>query len=109
MITVGSSTPWGHADCVEQVAPGIISVSTPSHGGYKVYEPYLSAMHPMLQDTFRGMKGWFEEDCDWAKVAIAYPKLFSAEYYTLALSIIKSYNTPLYQAIMSGEVHAVNS
>jgi hypothetical protein len=27
------STPWGAADHVETIAPGIRSVSTPSHGG----------------------------------------------------------------------------
>lgn len=27
------STPWGAADSVVQIAPGIVEVSTPSHGG----------------------------------------------------------------------------
>jgi hypothetical protein len=27
-------TPWGVADHVSEIAPGVVEVSTPSHGGF---------------------------------------------------------------------------
>lgn len=65
-------TPWGQADNAVELAPGIVSYSTPSHGGI-----WLSAERrkqlPEVK-TFLGGNEWFEEDCDWA-----IPYVFFAE------------------------------
>lgn len=71
-------TPWGAADIVTRVADGIWFCSTPSHGGYKLSAERLAQLRqkfPGLKKTFAGFP-WFEEDCDWAYVALAFPEHF---------------------------------
>lgn len=80
-ITSNAPTPWGTADTQTAYAAGITFFSTPSYGGFYVApttrnampEPYRS--HP----TFCRKPGWYEEDCDWAVVALAFPQLFSQD------------------------------
>lgn len=38
-------TPWGVADHVKEIAPGIVSYRTPSHGGYYVSPARVATMH----------------------------------------------------------------
>ena len=74
-------TPWGRADRVEAVGDaGIVSVSTPSHGGYFV--PFRLLAHvPMpwqeYAEKWSGSPNWYEEDLAWAAVALSFPNLFS--------------------------------
>lgn len=57
-------TPWGPSQQMDTYAPGIISVSTASHGGI-----YLSkeraAKIPANVKPWTGDRQWWEEDCDW--------------------------------------------
>ncbi len=57
-------TPWGQSDSEVKLADGIISYSTPSHGGI-----WLSAQRqkqlPENIDNFTHDIRWWEEDCDW--------------------------------------------
>ena len=69
----GNLTPWGNADQATQYAEGIISYSTPSHGGIHVQPKDNEKIHPILQRS----SGWYEEDCEWAAVAQAFPALFT--------------------------------
>lgn len=75
-------TPWGESDSITILAPGVYRVTTPSHGGFKVDSPLLDKI-PVLwrRASFnkQGLNGWFEEDCDWCMVALAFPKLFPPE------------------------------
>lgn len=72
-------TPWGQADSVTDIGAGILFVTTPSHGGYFVPKP-LNSLIPIAWKTAsfnaRGMMGWYEEDCDWCMVALAFPTTF---------------------------------
>lgn len=76
-------TPWGHADHAEQIFAGVWSLMTPRHGGLYVSEERRKAS-PFLQEwmlyTFgrKGYEGWFEEDCDWCLVALAFPDEWKA-------------------------------
>lgn len=80
-ISSHAATPWGRADFQIVYAAGITFFSTPSHGGFYVSptlrnampEPYRS--HP----PFCRQPGWYEEDCDWAVVALSFPQFFSPE------------------------------
>jgi len=71
------STPWGAAQDTKQVARGITRIDTASHGGYHLNAERLAAMPEQLRriTPFAGA-GWYEEDCDWAIVAIAFPQHF---------------------------------
>jgi hypothetical protein len=58
------NTPWGPAQSAVELAPGIISYSTASHGGI-----WLSADRQRkinYEKNWLGSKEWWEEDCDWA-------------------------------------------
>ena len=65
-------TPWGPADSVVDLAPGLLAVTTPSHGGLLVTRAF-AATHLSPVAIARGAP-WgeflaYEEDCDWYIVA----------------------------------------
>ena len=57
-------TPWGKSDSQEALAEGIISYSTPSHGGIWLSSE-RQAQLPQGIDNFVHDLRWWEEDCDW--------------------------------------------
>lgn len=67
-------TPWGVADHATEYGPGVISYSTPGHGGFKLERAQNAKVDPEL----RREGGWYEEDQDWCLVAVSFPELFSA-------------------------------
>lgn len=72
------STPWGMADFETYFAPGIVFYSTPSHGGFRLSperQAQLETKFPGFK-PFAGQRGWYEEDCDWAAVALTFPEAF---------------------------------
>lgn len=65
-------SPWGLVQEAEEIAPGIWQVHTAGHGGIK-----LSAQrNRLVPDYLRCDRGWYEEDCDWAIVAVVFPEPF---------------------------------
>ena len=58
------NTPWGIADGQEILADGIISYSTPSHGGIRL-SAERQAKIPVGTPNFLKDNCWWEEDCDW--------------------------------------------
>ncbi|WP_298193090.1 hypothetical protein [Novosphingobium sp.] len=67
------STPWGLSQGATIYAEGVVCHSTASHGGFKLDRTRNAALHPALR--LKG--GWYEEDGDWARVAVGYPDLFT--------------------------------
>ncbi len=57
-------TPWGTAQNIIELAPGIISYSTASHGGIWLSIERRAKLPPVK--NFLGGDEWWEEDCDWA-------------------------------------------
>jgi len=72
-----TSTPWGISDHSQKITRGIVRYSTPGHGGFHV-SPTMNERIPdcLRQSTAKG-DGWYEEDCEWAKIAIAFPQFFN--------------------------------
>lgn len=70
----GFWTPWGASQSGEVYAEGIVFHSTASHGGFKLDDARNAAMSAKLRVDC----GWYEEDCEWAKVAFGFPELFTA-------------------------------
>ena len=60
-------TPWGAAQEVEEIIPGVVLVSTPSHGGIHLD----SDNQALIPEEHRREDSWYEEDCE-----IAIPILF---------------------------------
>jgi hypothetical protein len=87
------SSPWGEIDHAKEVAPGIWCVTTPGHGGYLLSTERRLAMPDHLKNvyTFAGAN-WFEEDCDWCIVALAYPDAFPPEAQEHARATLASFD-----------------
>ena len=73
-------TPWGQSDSIDKIADGICFVTTPRHGGFKL-DAAQNEQVPLAwrKASFngQGLKGWYEEDCDWVFVALTFPQFFS--------------------------------
>jgi hypothetical protein len=66
-------TPWGPSQGATVFAEGIACHSTAGHGGF-----HLSADRNASVDfRLRKKDGWYEEDAEWAIVAITFPHLFT--------------------------------
>ena len=75
-------TPWGPAQSAEVRANGIVFYSTASHGGFYLDKDRLAVMPDYMKGATFGGNGphWYEEDCDWAMVAVVFPEDFPHEY-----------------------------
>ena len=60
-------TPWGESQTVDEMAPGILAISTAGHGGIKLTDERLAQFHKAFPSftPFTGKDSHFlEEDCD---------------------------------------------
>lgn len=92
---IGTMTPWGAADYVKELAPGIFSVGTPSHGGMWVSPERLAQMPKalLLPATFyKTGQQWFEEDVEVARVILAFPEVFDTAARLAATQTLKTYH-----------------
>jgi hypothetical protein len=67
-------TPWGASQGATVYADGVTSHPTAGHGGFKLSADRNRKVHSLL----RTKGGWYEEDAEWAIVAITFPHLFTA-------------------------------
>lgn len=68
-------SPWGPIQDETVIAEGITSISTASHGGYKLDRKRNS----QVPSYMRQPGGWYEEDCDYAIVVVVFKQFFSEE------------------------------
>ncbi|HCJ73598.1 MULTISPECIES: hypothetical protein [Rhizobium/Agrobacterium group] len=104
---ISCSTPWGASQIATIYAEGVVSHSTASHGGFHLSVDRNVEVHPML----RSSDGFYEEDCCWAAVAIAFPNLFTAYERRVAKKTLKDGEPDAWEAIFGqvlapGESHA---
>ncbi|EJT01426.1 hypothetical protein RCCGE510_29276 (plasmid) [Rhizobium sp. CCGE 510] len=71
---VHCNTPWGASQGATIYAEGIASHSAAGHGGFKLSTERNRLVHPMLRQN----SGWYEEDVEWAIVALTFPQLFTS-------------------------------
>jgi hypothetical protein len=73
-------SPWGVIWGTAKMAEGIYTVNTESHGGFWL-SPVRNAEFVQKFPTFDPFAGhpWFEEDCDWAAVVVAFASEFPDE------------------------------
>ena len=72
-----TSSPWGHIQGAKEIFPGVWNVSTPGHGGLILSAERMAAMPAALKCNVYGRGNAFEEDCEWALVAAAFPEEFA--------------------------------
>lgn len=68
------NTPWGPSQGATIYAEGVVSHTTAGHGGFKLSAERNGRVHPAL----RRDSGFYEEDAEWAIVALTFPDLFTA-------------------------------
>lgn len=95
-IRAGASTPWGMAQISRQFADGIVLHSTASHGGFHLDENANATIHSL----FRNDDAFYEEDCEWAKVAHGFPQVFTAYERRLADRTLRDYYPDAYDRVM---------
>ncbi len=89
-------TPWGVSDSYRVYDEGILFISTPSHGGFRVdaelYRQAAAQGNLPLKPGFweeGNQYVWFEEDSEWAFVAITFPDKFTSREKEIAESTIR--------------------
>ncbi|MHB8565317.1 MAG: DUF7007 domain-containing protein, partial [Acidiferrobacteraceae bacterium] len=90
-------TPWGPSQKQEKKADGIVSHSTASHGGYCLSAQRQAEMPEYLRLGHENETGWYEEDCDWCLVAVAFPQFFSQEEQVAALTTLRNWRPETYE------------
>lgn len=94
-------SPWGNVDDWSPFGDqGLYQHSTPSHGG--VYVP--EEMKRMMPAPYRNANAygggcWFEEDSEWALVALSFPSGHSEKNIKAAISTVKNYYPHQYMAV----------
>ncbi|MET4143799.1 hypothetical protein [Arthrobacter sp. UYCo732] len=95
-IHEGSRTPWGKADGVIHLAPGIATVFTPGHGGVKL----SPARNKEVDPVWRSSNSWYEEDCEWAITAITHREAYSEEHQKYAHQSARRWYPDEYEAVV---------
>lgn len=98
-------TPWGAAQTQTRIARGIIQVSTAGHGGIHLSSTLNAKVHPAWRDR----KGWYEEDCEWAFVALTFPQHFKPEHVEQAHKSAKGSYPDQYEQVFGVKVTAEES
>lgn len=84
-IRMSASTPWGGSQMAVIYAEGIVAHATASHGGFHLSPERNAKVHRAL----RRQVPWYEEDAEWAIVAISFPDLFTTRERSAADKTIR--------------------
>jgi hypothetical protein len=75
-IVKRTATPWGKVQHATELAAGLWFVSTASHGGMLLSDERVESLRARgVLDVFQPFTSsdrWWEEDCDWCIVALAF-------------------------------------
>ncbi|EHH03531.1 hypothetical protein ATCR1_20610 [Agrobacterium tumefaciens CCNWGS0286] len=83
---MSARTPWSGSQMAVIYAEGVIAHMTAGHGGFYLSADRNRKIHPILRkDT-----PWYEEDCEWAIVAVTFPDLFTAYERSMAEKTIRN-------------------
>lgn len=88
-------TPWGPSQTCEPLGAGVVQVTTASHGGIHLAPEQNAKVHQAWRDA----AGWYEEDCDWAIVAVTFQTLFSAYQFRLAHATARDWMPDKYERV----------
>ena len=103
-------TIWGRPEEVTIFDNGLIYVSTSTHGGFfvpKSLRESLSSDHflRMFENKFNEAdQPWFEQDTDWALVALTFPDIFSRESFKQAEILAKNSFPEAYEQYIGREL-----
>jgi len=78
-------THWGLSQGATVFAEGVVCHSTAGHGGFHLSTERNAKVDRRLRTT----NGWYEEDVEWAIVAITFPDLFTSLEQRCAVQTVK--------------------
>ncbi len=90
-----ANTPWGTSQGATVFAYGVICHSTAGHGGFHLAADRNAKVDPRL----RRPGGWYEEDVEWAIVALTFPHLFTSSERRSAEQTVKDSWPDAWEAI----------
>lgn len=89
-------TPWGQSQgATVFVEDGIYCHSTAGHGGFKVF----AKLNREIPEVLRNEQGWYEEDCEYAKVIASLPAYFTDREVRLAKESLRNWFPDEYEAV----------
>lgn len=88
-------TPWGLSQDATAYAEGVVFHSTASHGGFHLSDE----RNTLIDHRLRRHYGWYEEDAEWAIVAMTFPDLFTNLERRLADQTVKDSRPDAWEAI----------
>ena len=91
---IGTYTPWGNAQNATRYQRGVTRYDTAGHGGFIVSPGVLST----FPEHLRNENGIYEEDEEWAKVALALPQLFTSLEKDFAEQTIRNSMPDIWEA-----------
>jgi hypothetical protein len=80
------STPWGTSQMATVYGEGVTAHMTAGHGGFQLSTERNLRIHPALRKACR----WYEEDAEWAIVALTFPDLFTTYEHRIACDTIRN-------------------
>ncbi|RDL47802.1 hypothetical protein BLJAPNOD_05525 [Ensifer sp. M14] len=83
---ISASTPWGGSQRAVVYAEGVVAHMTSGHGGFHLSTERNAKVHPLLRKDMP----WYEEDCEWAIVAICFPDLFTTYERSMAEKTVRN-------------------
>ena len=81
-----ANTPWGGSQMAVVYAEGVVAHSTAGHGGFHLSADRNAKIHRLLRKD----APWYEEDSEWAIVALSFPDLFTGYERSLAEKTIRN-------------------
>lgn len=99
-IRMSASTPWGASQMAVIYADGVIAHSTAGHGGFHLSADRNGKVHPLLRKDCP----WYEEDSEWAIVALSFPELFTGYERSMAERTISNTWPDAWEAICGCEL-----
>ncbi|SOC48102.1 hypothetical protein SAMN05892877_13818 [Rhizobium subbaraonis] len=97
---MSASTPWGGSQMAVIYADGVVAHSTAGHEGFHLSPARNAKVHPLLRKD----SPWYEEDCEWAIVALSFPELFTGYERSMAEKIIRNTWPDVWETIHSCEL-----
>jgi hypothetical protein len=89
-------TPWGPAQVSTRYGDGVVFHATAGHGGFDLDETARAEVDPRW-----GVSGrFFEEDADWAIVAVTFPHLFTVYERKCAIESLRNWRPDGYEAVL---------
>ena len=99
-VREGQRSPWGTIDYVSHWDVGITNVGTAGHGGVKLSPGRNRDVHP----AWRRPGGWYEEDCEWAIVAVTFPECYTPEHVATARTTARNWFPDEYEVVTGEQV-----